>query len=147
MNQRAAVYLGRTGPWCELTGIGTQAHGAAQLVDTQQVLELVDDLVLGLGVDLGRVGAFEIAHVAGEFGHRPLKAVADAEVGRARPARVLCGSDHAAGAACAKATGHEHRVDRPEQRIRADAFDLLSLHPAPQHTHLIGEAAVCQGFV
>src|ERR1051325_11361120 len=81
----------RYGAWHQSARIATKPHGAPELVDAEQIAQLVNDLVRRVLVDLGRIGAVEGAHIAGELDGRPLKTVADAEERHVVRARVFCG--------------------------------------------------------
>src|SRR4051794_38177856 len=92
----AGGQLDRGGP-----GALRPAEVGALLLLGQQV----DDRPLGLGVELGRVGAVHAGDVAGELAHRDLHAEADAQVRDALLARDLGGEDLALDAAPAEAAG------------------------------------------
>src|ERR1041385_1905233 len=117
-----AVDLAREAPRRETALPGTEPHRPAHLLDADQVAQLEDDGVGRVRVELGGVRAREAADRASVLDDGRLHAEADAEVGRARLARVRDGADHAGHAALAEAAGHEDGVEV------AQALFILLVH-------------------
>src|SRR5262249_41210880 len=144
---RGAVNLRGPRAGQQLAGVRPEPHGAPQVLHTEQVLQLVDHLVLGLGLHLGGVGAGQAADVAGVFGHRPLEPVADAEIGRAAAPGEFGRRPPPARAPRAEAPGHQDAVHAGELAGGVARLQLLRLHPAPHHADAVAEAAVGQRLV
>src|SRR5262245_32122937 len=89
VDERRAVYALRQRSWRQLARVRAKPHGAAQVVDAEQIAQLVDDLGRRIRVALGRIGVAETGDVAGVLHRRPLEPVADAEIGNAALARDL----------------------------------------------------------
>jgi hypothetical protein len=94
----------------QLAPVRSQAHRASQIVDTEEVAKLVDDVVGGIRRALGRVRVGKAAHVASVLDRRPLEAITDTKVGDVPFARDLGGAHHAACTSIAEATGHQNSV-------------------------------------
>ncbi len=101
----------RVAAFGEIAGIGSEAHGAAELVDAFQFAQLIDDAIGSGWIELGGIGVGEAAYVAREFDHQGLHAEADAEVRNLGFARVADGDQHPFDAALAEAAGHENAVE------------------------------------
>ena len=131
----------------QLAGVPTQPHRAPEFVDSQQIAQLVDDLVGGVRVAFGRVRAVEPAHVAGELDRRPLETVADAEVGNAALAGDAGGAHHAAGPAVAEPARDEDAVRVVQQVVVGALFERLRLDPLDVHGQPMSKAPVVQRLV
>src|SRR5262249_39824626 len=68
-----AVGAGRDRPGGQLARVLAQSHRAAEGLDTDQVPQLEDDLVFGLLLELGRIGALEAGDVPGVLDDRRLE--------------------------------------------------------------------------
>src|SRR5256714_1622392 len=124
-----------------------EAHRAAEGVDADEVAQLVDHLVRRLVVELGRVRADHAADVARELDRRALHAQADAEVGDALLARVADGAQLPFHAAGAEAGADQDAVDAGELAVVALLLERLGVDVDDAHLHVVGDAAVRQGFV
>ncbi len=92
------------------------------------LVEQADHRVGRVLVELGRVSAGQVAHVAGEFDHGALHAQADAEERDAFASRAKrMAIDFAFDAALAKAAGDEQAVVAAQQPFGAFAFRSSSL--------------------
>ena len=63
------IGLNRPRVGIEDAGLGSQAHGADQIIDASQFPQLVDDTMGCGGIELGTMGLFQAASVAGKFNH------------------------------------------------------------------------------
>src|SRR3954468_13551840 len=142
-----AVQLVRLGAGLQLARIRAEAHRPAEIVDTQQIAQLVDDVRLGVGRAFGGIRVSQPADVARVFDGGPLEAVTDAEVRNLPLAGDLGGAHHPARAAIAEAARHEDPVGAIEQLLAARLLERLGLDPADVHFQPVLEAAVIQRFV
>ena len=142
-----AVDGARAGALGQFAGVAAQPHRPPEVVHAEQVAQLVDDLVRGVGGALGGVGAVEPAHVAGELDRRPLEAVADAEVRDALLAGDAGGPHHAARTPVAEPAGDEDAVGAGEQVVAAFGLERLRLDPLDVDAQPMPEAAVIERLV
>src|SRR5262249_54832252 len=77
VNEARAVHALGQRSRSELARVAPQPHGAAEIVDAEEVAQLVDHLGAGVRVALRRVGVGEAGHVARVLDGGPLEAVAD----------------------------------------------------------------------
>ena len=98
-------------------------------------------------VELGRVGAGQVADVAGELDHRALHAQADAEERNALRAGVANRGDFAFDAALAEAAGHQDAVVAGQQPLGPFGFDVLAANAADADLGAVGDAGVIERFV
>src|SRR5580765_2888660 len=131
----------------EIAGIGSEAHGAAKLVDPFQLAQLIDDAVGGGWIELGGVGVGEAAYVTREFDDQSLHAEADAEVGDLGFARVADGHQHSFDAALAESAGDENAVEGIELGHALRPFQTLGFDPRYVNPAIVGQATVEQGFL
>ena len=80
--------------------------------------KFVDDAMRSLRIELGGVGVFQAAHVAGVLDGGALHAEADAEERNLVFARVLNGVDHALDAALAESAGNQNAVVAAQATLR-----------------------------
>src|SRR5678816_4508501 len=121
LGQDVAVDLVRERPGLDVGALRAEAHRAAEIglgiarldraVAVFPFVDQGDHRMLGLGIELGAVGAGEAGLVARVLDRRDLHAEADAEVGNLLLARELRGEDLALDAALAEAAGHEDRIE------------------------------------
>src|SRR5438067_4859237 len=133
--------------WRELAGVAAQAHGAAEIVDAEQIAQLVDHFRGALGIDFGRIGVVQTRDVARVLDRRPLEAVADPEVRNAALARDLRRLHHSPRSTIAESSRHEDAVGAVEQAIAARLLERLGFDPLDVHLHAVGKSAVIQRFV
>ena len=98
-------------------------------------------------VELGRMGAGQPDHVAGEFDHRALHAQADAEEGNLPLAGKADRLDLALDAALAESARHQQAVEAGQQPFGPFAFDQFAVNPLDADLGLMGDAGVVEGFV
>ena len=97
-------------------------------------------------IHLGRVGAGEVHHVAGEVdGHR-LQAEADPEARDVVLAGEAGGGDLALEATLAEATGDQHAVEIGEAARGQQPFDVLGLDPVDLDLGAVVEAGMLQAL-
>src|SRR5438874_4798236 len=147
VDERRAVHALRERSGRQLAGVAPEPHGAAEVVDAQQIAQLVDHLRARVGVALGGIGVGEAGDVARVLDRRPLEPVADAEVRNLPLARRLRGEHHAARAAVAEAARHENAVRAVEQRTAVRLLERLGLDPLDVHLQAMREAAVVERLV
>src|SRR3954447_14332607 len=143
----AAVERVRTGARTKLARIRTQAHGATEVVDAQQIAELVNEVDRRIGRALGRIGIGQSADVACVFHSGPLEAVADSEVRNAAFARDFGRTHHASRAAIAEPAGNQNPVGAVEQLLAARLLEGLRFDPLDVRVEPVLEPAVIQRFV
>src|SRR3954467_555525 len=143
----AAIQLVRLGAGLQLARIRAEAHRPAEIVDTQQIAQLVDDVRLGVGRAFGGIRVSQPADVARVFDRGPLETVTDAEVGNLPLARDLRRTHHSARAAIAEAARHEDPVGAIEQLLAARLLERLGLDLAGVHFLPLLEAAVLHTFL
>src|ERR1041385_2292403 len=141
-----AVDLAREAPRRETALPGTEPHRPAHLLDADQIAQLEDDGVRRLRVELRRVSAREAADRARVLDDGGLHPQTDAEVGRARLARVVDGANHAGHAALAEAAGHKYRVEVAQALFVRVVHQTLRLDPAHVNSQVVRPAAVRQGL-
>src|SRR3972149_6957801 len=127
VDQMDAVYALGERAWRELAGVAAKAHGAAEVVDTQQVSQLVNHFGRRVRGALGRIGIGQAGDMTRKLDRRPLESVADSEIRDPTPARTLGGLHHAACATGAEAARHQNAVGVVEQRRAAGGFERLGL--------------------
>ena len=132
----------------ETARVRAQPHGAAEVVDAQQVAQLVDHLGRACRActrwsrrPRGRTT------LRGELDGRPLEPVADAEVGDAVLAGVLRRAHHAPRAAVAESAGHEDAVGAVQQADAVGMLERLGFDPVDVHLEPVLEAAVEERLV
>src|SRR5262249_25671673 len=108
VDDRFAVQLTRLRARLELARIRPKPHRAAEVVHAEQIPELVDPFVGGLGGGWGGVGVGEAAPARSVLDGRPLESITNPEVRDAALARDPRRSHHPARAAIAEATRHEN---------------------------------------
>ena len=95
-------------------------------------------------VELGRVGAGEAEHVAGELDGHDLHAEAQAEARDAVLAGVVGGRDLALDAPLAEPAGDDDAVEVAQPALGQQALDLLGLDPLDLDLGAVVEAAVLE---
>src|SRR5450759_3070463 len=134
-------------PIAQAASPASQPHGAAQLVDTLEFAEFEDDAVRRARVELGGIGGFHPAHIAGEFDHQGLHAETDPEVRHLALAGELDGVEHAIDAAFAEAAGHQEAVVILQLPLPALARHALGIDPVDVDLQLVRQAAMQQRFL
>src|SRR5271154_7336941 len=86
----------------ETAGISAKAHGAAQLLDSLQFSQLIDDAIRRAGIEFGGIRASERANIAGKLDDHGLHPKTDAEIRDAFFAGAANGIQHAGNAALAE---------------------------------------------
>src|ERR1700730_9158815 len=99
VNFELAVGAMRERAQLELASPGAEAHGAAHLVDAQQLAQLIDHAMRRLRIEFRAIGLLEFGDVASVFNGRALHAQADPEERNLMLAGVANGVDHPGNAA------------------------------------------------
>src|SRR5881394_2001036 len=144
-DQRAAVDLRDLAALGQLSRIGPEPHGAAEVAVELALLQLVAAHPLGHEADdgllarpeLGGAGLGDADEIARRLDHRHLHAEADAEVGHLARAREAGRQDLALRAALAEAAGDENAVHVLQIRRRVLALEHLALDPGELDLHLV----------
>src|ERR1035437_7876162 len=134
-------------PIAQAASPASQPHGAAQLVDTLEFAEFEDDAVRRARVELGGIGGFHPAHIAGEFDHQGLHAETDPEVRHLALAGELDGVEHAIDAAFAEAAGNQDAVVILQLPLPALTRHALGIDPVDVDLQLVRQAAMQQRFL
>src|ERR1700741_2298840 len=138
-----SIGLESKGAGFKFAGPRAEAHGAAHLVDTEQLAQLVNNTVGRLGVKLRAVRLGEARKIASVFDGGALHAEADAEEGNFVFAGELNGVDHALNAALAESARNQDAVVIFEALFRAfKGVDFFGLDPVNNSFVMMGEAAV-----
>ena len=127
-------------------GIAAQPHGAPLGGHPHLAGHQVNDGIGGGGVQLGGVGPRQSAHVPGVLHHRQLHPQADAQERNFVLPGVPDGLNLALNPPAAEAAGHQDALDIPQQFVRRLRRDLLRVHPAHVHRHLVFDPAVGEGL-
>jgi hypothetical protein len=135
------------GPLLELAGICAETHGAAHLLDSQQIAQLVDDGVGSVGIELGGGGVLDPTDVACVLDNHALHTEADAKERYLVLTGIAHGVDLAGGAARTKADGHQQSVDLEHLPRPVARLDVLGAEIHQLHLGVVGDAAVHQGLV
>ena len=112
-----SVQLARRRPGVELDRVRAEAHRPPEVRDLLLLGQQVDHRIGRLDVELGRVGALHVRHVAGELGHRDLHPEADPEVRDPVTAGIAGSGDLALDPAPAEAPGDQDPVGLAEQLL------------------------------
>ena len=120
----------------DLAGIGAEPHGAAQL-DAVLIGHEIDDVVLALRLEFGRVGVRVPQHVARELDRRDLHAETDAEIRHVVFAGVLRRQNHPFDAAVSEPAGNDDPVCVPQLLGDVVAGQRFGVHPVDLHLGVV----------
>ena len=138
------VSLRHDGARCDLAGIRAQTHGAAFFGDALLACHRVNHRIGGFGVKLRGTCVLPAQHTARISHDCDLHAEANAEIGNAAHARIVCRADHAFHAARTKAPRQDDAVHAGEQLVRGRVADFLGIDPLDIHKAADFVAGVAQ---
>ena len=148
-NLASGVDLAGVGVVAEFAEIGTEAHGAAFVLNRFLAVDEMDDGMCRVRAKFGGVGVRPAADVAGVFDEGHLHAEADAEKGDAAIACVADGADFTFRAADAETAGDEDAVHRAKDFVKCifrQVFEFLAVDIVETDGRVVGVAAVVEGF-
>ncbi len=102
--------------------------------------------MLGVRIELRRVGVCPAEHIPRELDDRDLHTEADAEVRNLMLTRILCCHDHALDTTGAETARNQDPIDPGEQRLCAGLLELLGIHPADLHLRTVCDTTMLQGL-
>ena len=151
-----SVELADHGARNQAADLSAEAHGAAQVRLLAALLDIAllvgplgdegDDWILGVLLELSRVGARHAGLVASKLNDGALHAEADAEIGNAVLPRVLGGEDLAFNAARAEAARNQDCVEILEL-VGSVVLECLGVNVADLDLNLVVDACVLEGLV
>ena len=106
------------------------------------LIEQGDHRVRGVGVELNRVGAFQVENIAGELNRCNLHSKAQPKIRYVVFPGILRGKDFALRAALTKAARHEDATVTLEHLGRPVFLDVFRLDALDLHAAVVGHAAV-----
>src|SRR5580704_16537135 len=109
-------------------GISAEAHGAAELLDSFQFAQLVDDAIGRTGVEFSGIRASQRADVASVLDDHGLHPETDAEIGDALFARAADSIQHTRNASLAEASRNEYSVKALEEVAAGGPLDVLGFN-------------------
>ena len=131
--------------WNQVATLLAKPHGPAEVLITVALLDLTilfrpfadqgNDWIRRVGVDFGRMGAFETDHVARAIDDRRMQAVTDAKIRHTVLAGILRGFDLAFEAALPEPTRHQDCMHIIE-RAGAVGFDVFGVQKLDVHLGL-----------
>src|SRR5256714_14743836 len=143
---RAAVDFTREGLVRETALPSAEPHRPAHLFDADEIAQLEYNGIRRFWIELCRVSAGEAADRSRVFDDGCLHAEADAEVRRARLARVRDCANHSGDAALAEAAGDEYCGEVAQAFFVRFVNQTFRLDPAHVNSQVVRNAAVRQSL-
>ena len=136
----------REGAGFQKAGVPTQTHVSPHAIHSFQLLQLVDDLLGGSGIELAAVGVAHSTDVSSKLDDGALEAQTDAKEGVFLLPSELDGVDHAGHAPNAEPSGHQDAVHAGKLLAQCLILHPLSLDPVNVDAGLVGEPTVGQSL-
>ena len=137
--------LGKTSR-SEKTRVGAEPHGSAKLIHAEKLTEFEDYAMGRGGIEFGRIGVGETAHIARKLDDHGLHAKANAEIGDFIFARTSNRIQHSLNAALAKAAGDENSIEAAQKFAAVRPFHAFRFDPFDIYSRLVRDAGVQQSL-